>query len=61
MDRGLRRVLQGTSSWGNAIHYLQRRIKIRELVPESDHGLVTVKHGDMNAWNVIIMESGLSG
>lgn len=61
VDRGLRRSLEGTSSWGNPIHYLQRRVRITDLVPSPDNGLIAIKHGDLNAWNVIITESGLSG
>lgn len=63
VDRGLRRTLKGTSSWGDPIHYLRRRMKIDDLVPPQDtgSGSAVVRHGDLNAWNVIVQESGLAG
>ncbi|KAL2755014.1 hypothetical protein ACRALDRAFT_211681 [Sodiomyces alcalophilus JCM 7366] len=54
VDRGLRRTLQGSSSWGNPTHYLYRRSKIDELIPYPDNGRPVVKHGDLNAWNIIV-------
>lgn len=36
-------------------------MKVDELVPASDLGLVAIKHGDMNALNVIVEGSNLSG
>lgn len=54
VDRGLRRTLQGTSKWGDPIHYLYRRMKIDDLVPSPDDGPTAIKHGDLNAWNIIV-------
>lgn len=61
VDRGLCRTLQGTSAWGNPIYYLYQRMKIDDLVPSPDDGATGIKHGDLNAWNVIVSEKGLSG
>lgn len=63
VDRGLGRALEGTSAWASphAIQYLQRRMMIGDLVPSPDNGLVAIRHGDLNAWNVIVTEHGLSG
>jgi hypothetical protein len=61
VDRGLRRTLQGTSSWGDPIYYLYQRMEIDDLVPSPDDGATAIKHGDLNAWNVIVSEKGLSG
>jgi RIO-like serine/threonine protein kinase len=36
-------------------------MKIDDLVPYPDDGVTAVKHGDLNAWNVIVSERGLSG
>lgn len=61
VDRGLRRTLQGSSSWGDPVHYLYQRTEVDDLVPSPDDGTIVVKHGDLNAWNVIVNEEGLSG
>lgn len=38
-------------------------MKIDDMVSTlpQDTGFVAIKHGDLNAWNVIITENGLSG
>ncbi|WEW59312.1 hypothetical protein PRK78_004781 [Emydomyces testavorans] len=53
VDRGLLRTLKGTATWGDPIHYLYRRMEIDGLVPSRDDGATAIKHGDLNAWNVI--------
>ena len=60
VDRGLWRTLQGTANWGDPIHYLNRRSKIDELVPDPDDGTLVIRHGDLSALNVIVNEEGLS-
>ncbi|KAE9377630.1 hypothetical protein N431DRAFT_541317 [Stipitochalara longipes BDJ] len=61
VDRGLLRALEGNSACGDPIHYLYRRVKIDDLVPYPDDGIAILKHGDLNAWNVVANERGLSG
>jgi hypothetical protein len=61
VNRGLRRTLQGTSAWGDPIYYLYQRMEIDDLVPRPDDGTFRIKHGDLNAWNVIVSEQGLLG
>jgi hypothetical protein len=61
VDKALLRTLEGNSAWGDSIHYLYRRVKIDDLVPYPDDGVTTLKHGDLNAWNVVVNERGLSG
>jgi hypothetical protein len=61
VDQGLLRTLEGNSAWGDPIHSLYRRVKIDDLVPYPDDGVATLKHGDLNAWNMIVNERGLSG
>ena len=61
VDKGLRRALEGNSAWGDPIYYLYRRVKIDDLVPYPDDGVTAVKHGDLNAWNVVVSEGGLTG
>ncbi|KZF19222.1 hypothetical protein L228DRAFT_241891 [Xylona heveae TC161] len=64
VDRGLRRTLNGTSSWGHPMYYLYQRVKIDSLVPRPENAPIVatgIKHGDLNAWNVIVDKKGLSG
>ncbi|RDL37245.1 uncharacterized protein BP5553_04678 [Venustampulla echinocandica] len=53
--------LKETPLGGDPIYYLYRRVKIDDLVPYPDDGVAIVKHGDLNAWNVVVSERGLSG
>jgi hypothetical protein len=43
------------------MYYLYRRLRINDLVPSPDDGATAIKHGDLNAWNVIVNNKGLSG
>lgn len=62
VDRGLRRALQGNTSWGDPFYCLYRRMAVDHIVASiPDDGRVAVKHGDLIAWNVIVSEDGLSG
>ncbi len=36
-------------------------MSIDDLVPTGDDGATAIKHGDLNAWNVIVNDRGLSG
>ncbi|KAJ6021254.1 hypothetical protein N7540_006758 [Penicillium herquei] len=54
LDRGLRRTLNGTARWGDAVDYLIMRAMIPEYAAEvdsySDFGFT---HGDLNAHNIM--------
>ncbi|KAG9228154.1 hypothetical protein BJ875DRAFT_528295 [Amylocarpus encephaloides] len=60
VNKGLIRALEGNSAWGDPIYYLHRRVRIDSLIPYPDDGVATVKHRDLNAWNVVVNERGLS-
>lgn len=60
VDKGLRRSLQG-AGWGDPIHFLHRRMIIHNHVPEKDDTATAPKHGDLNAWNVLVDTSGFTG
>ncbi|KAI0098289.1 kinase-like domain-containing protein [Nemania sp. FL0031] len=60
VDKGLRRSL-GDSGWGDPIHFLHRRTMIRHIVPDHGNTMTALKHGDLNAWNVLVDETGFTG
>lgn len=43
------------------MYYLYRRSKIGKLVSDLDDDHFIIKHGDLNAWNIIVSHDGLSG
>ncbi|KAJ6126082.1 hypothetical protein N7471_010575 [Penicillium samsonianum] len=54
LDRGLRRTLNGTARWGNAIDYLIMRSMIPNYAAEFDkYTGIGFTHGDLNAHNIM--------
>ncbi|KAJ0423338.1 hypothetical protein BJY00DRAFT_279031 [Aspergillus carlsbadensis] len=54
LDRGLRRTLNGTARWGDAINYLIMRSMIPDYAAEYDElSGVGFTHGDLNAHNIM--------
>lgn len=47
--------------WGDPIHFLRRRAWARELVPPRSNLHTAIRHGDVNALNVLVDEDGLTG
>jgi hypothetical protein len=54
LDRGLRRTLNGTARWGDAIDYLIMRSMIPKFVEFDEYIGVGFAHGDLNAHNIMI-------
>lgn len=50
-----------TSGWGDVAHFIRRRTAIDRLVPDQTSLELTIKHGDLNALNVLVNERGLTG
>ncbi|KAM3422718.1 hypothetical protein BST61_g203 [Cercospora zeina] len=46
---------------GDPVHFLRRRAAIDELLPHHGIGGMAIKHGDMNALNVLVNHDGLTG
>ncbi|CAI7663133.1 unnamed protein product [Penicillium palitans] len=54
LDRGLRRTLNGTAIWGNAVDYLIMRSMIPDYAAEFDkYTGIGFAHGDLNASNIM--------
>ncbi|KAK3693266.1 hypothetical protein B0T22DRAFT_504842 [Podospora appendiculata] len=53
-DKGFRRSL-------DLVHFLHRRTIIPQMLPEYDGTMIALKHGDLNVWNVLADEKGLTG
>lgn len=49
------------SDWGNPIYFLQRRAWAREMVPIQTDLRLVIRHGDLNALNVLVKEDELTG
>ncbi|GAB7337493.1 hypothetical protein MBLNU457_g2822t1 [Dothideomycetes sp. NU457] len=47
--------------WGDPIHFLRRRLRIEDVVPREGVPRLAIKHGDMNALNVLVHHGELSG
>jgi len=47
--------------WGDPIHFLRRRLRIKDVVPSQGVSRLAIKHGDMNALNVLVHHGELSG
>lgn len=47
--------------WGDPIHFLRRRLKVKDVVPSPNVQRLAIKHGDMNALNVLVHDGKLSG
>nr|POE54898.1 hypothetical protein CFP56_64571 [Quercus suber] len=61
VDSAIRRSLHN-DGWGDPFHYVQRRARVGELLPlRADDGRLRVKHGDMNALNILVNDGELSG
>ncbi|KAJ5185438.1 hypothetical protein N7491_006694 [Penicillium cf. griseofulvum] len=54
LDRGLRRTLNGTAKWGNAVDYLIMRSMIPAYADQFDQYTgIGFTHGDLNAHNIM--------
>ncbi|PNS17088.1 hypothetical protein CAC42_3658 [Sphaceloma murrayae] len=62
VDKGLSRSLkQNDGRWGDPLSFLLRRTLVdSDCFQIEDRGWL-VRHGDMNAWNVIVDEDGFAG
>jgi hypothetical protein len=49
------------SGWGDVVHFIERRKAIDKLVPDQSPLESAIKHGDLNALNVLVNERGLTG
>jgi hypothetical protein len=49
------------SGWGDVVHFIQRRTAVDRLVPDQTRLQFAIKHGDLNALNVLVNEHGLTG
>jgi aminoglycoside phosphotransferase (APT) family kinase protein len=61
LDRGLKRTLNGTARWGNAIDYLIMRSMIPEYAEFDKYTAIGYDHGDLNAFNIMIDDFHLTG
>lgn len=50
-----------TPGWGDVVQFIQRRRAIEMLVPDQTSLELAIKHGDLNALNVLVNEHGLTG
>ncbi|KAJ5799569.1 uncharacterized protein N7518_001637 [Penicillium psychrosexuale] len=54
LDRGIRRTLNGTAKWGNAIDYLIMRSMIPGYAVQFDQYTgIGFAHGDLHAYNIM--------
>lgn len=53
LDRGLKRTLNGSSRWGNAVGYLIMRSMIPEYAGFDKYPAIGFDHGDLNAYNIM--------
>ena len=60
VDKGLCRSLENPG-WGKPIHFLSRRAQVSRIIPDVDDTSMAINHGDLNAWNIITNEGGISG
>ncbi|KAJ0160434.1 hypothetical protein CTA2_7971 [Colletotrichum tanaceti] len=58
--KGFLRSIDGTG-WDDPIHFLRRGKIAQDLVPKHDDTETAPKHGDLNAWNVLVDTAGLTG
>jgi len=47
--------------WGHPINFLRRRLRVKDVVPCQGIPRLAIKHGDMNALNVLVHRGELSG
>lgn len=60
VDKAICRALR-SSGWGDPVHLFHRRAKVDGLLPRHGNVGIAIKHGDMNALNVLVNEDGLAG
>ncbi|KAI9711569.1 MAG: hypothetical protein M1820_002134 [Bogoriella megaspora] len=60
-DKAIRRSIEKQPDWGDPLHFLSRRMKVAELLPKQDTLDTAIKHGDLNAWNVLLHENQIAG
>lgn len=61
LDRGLRRTLNGTARWGNAVDYLIMRSMIPKYAEFDKYPAIGFDHGDLNAYNIMTDDFHLTG
>ncbi|KAG6040383.1 hypothetical protein E4U41_000704 [Claviceps citrina] len=61
LDMAFRRSLPANSGWGDPLSFLYRRRSMRLIVPELNCPDMVVRHGDLNSYNILVNEDGLSG
>ncbi|KAG5991398.1 hypothetical protein E4U43_004039 [Claviceps pusilla] len=61
IDMAIRRSLPATSGWGDPLSFLCRRANMDLIVPERYRSNVAIRHGDLNAWNILINEDSVTG
>ncbi|KAF4553271.1 Hypothetical protein D9617_7g029980 [Elsinoe fawcettii] len=62
VDKGLKRALTQTNSrWGDPIHFLTRRVMVDRFTVRDEVASSLVRHGDFNAWNVIVDGGSITG
>ncbi|KAF4547012.1 Hypothetical protein D9617_70g089290 [Elsinoe fawcettii] len=62
VDYAFLRALRSTDgSWGDPMSFLFRRSIIQSLTCSPEDSFMVVRHGDMNAWNVIVNGLHLTG
>jgi len=47
--------------WGHPIHFLRRRLRVKDVLPCQSISRLAIKHGDTNALNVLVHRGELSG
>jgi hypothetical protein len=50
-----------SEGWGDPVHLLRRRALIDEMLPSQGSVGMAIKHGDLNALNVLVNDDGLTG
>ncbi|KAF2220148.1 hypothetical protein BDZ85DRAFT_284581 [Elsinoe ampelina] len=62
VDKGLKRsLIQTNGRWGDPLHFLIRRNMVSDVAHGQEDHWSLVRHGDMNAWNVIVDGGNIQG
>ncbi|KND92519.1 hypothetical protein TOPH_02771 [Tolypocladium ophioglossoides CBS 100239] len=61
LDMAFLRSLKENSGWGDPTTFLIRRKRVEALVPDTGNRGLAIRHGDLNAWNLLADRNGLSG
>ncbi|KAK2601559.1 hypothetical protein QQS21_004877 [Conoideocrella luteorostrata] len=61
IDKAFLRSLPESSGWGDPLTFLYRRANMESVIAVGNCVKVAVRHGDLNAWNIIVDEEGISG